>query len=85
MENLHFHGRVRGWLLNTLKQGERFSTELILLCGALKLLNYIGSDKSRGAGHCFVTLDQNISIDDVDVPIIDVLSEIEHLAQQGGK
>lgn len=85
VENLRFKGRVRGWQLGTPSTGGSFSNELILLCASLKLLNFVGGSKSRGAGQCVLTLDQNIKIDEKDVPVIEVLQEIARLNRRGGE
>lgn len=85
VENLRFRGRIRGWQQKASGASGKFPEELILLCASLKLLNFVGGSKSRGAGRCVLTLDQNIKIDEKDVPVNEVLQEIARLSRRGGE
>lgn len=83
IENLRFGGRVRGWLPVTTRTAGKFHEELILLCSALRLLTFVGGAKSRGSGHCSITLPANLELNDAPTPINDILEEISYL--QRGK
>jgi len=85
IDNLSFKGRVRGWQIKTPNTKENFPEELILLCAAIKLMNFVGGNKSRGAGQCKVKLDKHILIDDKSILAEDVMREIDCLDHRGGK
>jgi len=57
-DRLRFKGRVRGWLAVASDQAQKYPKEVLLLLASLKLLNFVGSGKSRGLGLCTVGFHQ---------------------------
>ncbi len=79
LEHLCFKGRVRGWIDPVEAAGEEIPENVILLCAALKLLNFIGSGKSRGLGHCKVEFVGQVEIGDKKYEPKEVLQHVDQL------
>ena len=85
IEDLHFKGRIRGWLLPNTDHAGKFTSELILLFIALKLLNFVGGSKSRGMGSCTIKLPENFLLNDEQTATSTVLEETASLQNRGGE
>ncbi len=79
IENLAFKGRIRGWTEKTFINGTAIPDTVVLLCAALKLLNFVGGGKSRGLGHCEVEFFGTIEVGEQKLEPKEVLQYVDKL------
>ena len=82
IEDLVFKGRIRGWLEKTYIEGSTIPDALVLLCAALKLINFVGGGKSRGLGQCEVEFIGKIEVGDQKFEPKEVLQYVNNLGNR---